>query len=80
MIVFSFKVYGENIPLTLLINTFGLKTVEALLEQEAINFVLWTSGVTYSVSDTPCVYPLQSLRYSSSVHTDPEESIISGFR
>ncbi|UQW97267.1 hypothetical protein M2M59_15340 [Rummeliibacillus sp. G93] len=76
----TFKVYGENIPIAFLINTLGLKTVEALLEQKAINFVLWNSGVTYNVDNIPGIFPLQSFNFSSSVHIDPEESIMSGLK
>ncbi|WP_051967864.1 hypothetical protein [Brevibacillus thermoruber] len=77
----SFKVYGENIPLAVLINTFGVKGVEELLEQEAIEFVLWTSLVTYLVDDIPGVLPLQSGgTFTTSVHADPEASIESGLK
>ncbi|PEN34446.1 hypothetical protein CN543_18445 [Bacillus toyonensis] len=76
----SFKVYGENIPLAILINIFGLKGTEELLEQGAIKFLLWNSGITYSVNDIPGVNPLQQLKLTSGVHIDPEESIASGLK
>ena len=38
----SFKVYGENIPLAVLFNHLGVKNLEQLVEEEAIEFVLWT--------------------------------------
>lgn len=75
----SFKIYGENIPLSILINTFGIKGTEELLEQDAIRFMLWNPGVTYFVDDIPGLLPLQSMVHStSSVHSDPEASIASG--
>ena len=43
----SFKVHGENIPLAILLNMFGDKAFEALLEQDAIQFVLWTPNVVF---------------------------------
>ena len=75
----SYKVCGENIPLVILINNFGVKGIEALIEQGAINFVLWNQMVTYFVDDIAGVDPLQSGYHSSSVYSDPEESIRSGF-
>ncbi len=36
----AFRVFGENIPLAVLINLFGVGGVEALLEQKALQFVL----------------------------------------
>ena len=75
----AFKVYGENIPLAILINTFGVKGVENLLEEGAIEFLLWNPGVTYAIDDIPGIYPLQSMsKFTSSVHSDPEASIKSG--
>ncbi|WP_203246556.1 hypothetical protein [Sporosarcina beigongshangi] len=75
----SFKVYGENIPLTILINTFGVRATEELLEQGALKFVLWNPGVTYMVDDIPGILPLQSMgSFTTDVHSDPEESIMSG--
>lgn len=77
----AFKVYGENIPLALLIDIFGVKGVEGLLEEGAIEFVLWNPGVTYAIDDLPGIYPLQSMgKFTSSVHSDPEASIKSGLR
>ena len=75
----SFKVYGENIPLVILLNKFGVKGVEALLEQEALEFVLWNQMITYMVDDIAGVDPLQHGTCSSAPHSDPEESIKSGF-
>lgn len=75
----SFKIYGENIPLALLLNHFGVKGFEALLEQDAIDFILWNQMVTFMVDDIPGVDPLQSAVVNSPAHSDPEESIKLGF-
>ncbi len=74
----AFKVYGENIPLAVLINSFGVKGIEHLLEQKAIEFVLWTPTVTYIVDDIPGLLPLQSGSLNSMAHSDPEESATLG--
>lgn len=71
----SFKVHGENIPLIVLLNKFGVSGFESLLEQGAIKFVLWNQMITHMVDDIPGVDPLQYGTYSSKAHSDPEESI-----
>jgi len=71
----SFKVYGENIPLAFLINILGDKAFEALLEQEAIQFVLWTPNVFYMKTEIPGVHPIASGNLDSPAHSDPETSI-----
>lgn len=75
----SFKVHGENIPLALLLNHFGVKNFEALLDQDAFDFILWNQMVTYMDDDIPGVDPLQSGSLNSPAHSDPEESIRLGF-
>jgi hypothetical protein len=76
----AFMVYGENVPLVMLVNTFGVAGIEALLEQNALEFVLWTPMVTYNLTDIKGVDPLQSGNLNSKCHTDPEESILTGFK
>jgi len=78
----AFRVFGENIPLAVLIDLFGVRGVEALLEQKALQFVLWTSMVTFFVDDMPDLKlnPLQSGYHTSLVHADPEESAASGLK
>lgn len=52
-----------------------------MLEQGAIKFVLWNPGVTYIVDDIPGLLPLQSMgNFTTAVHSDPEESIMSGLK
>lgn len=75
----SFKVYGENIPLAVLFNHLGVKNLEQLVEEEAIEFVLWTPLLTYTLTDIPGLLPLQSGSLTSPVHSNPDESIKLGF-
>jgi hypothetical protein len=76
----SLKVYGENIPLAFLYNQIGEKSLEALLEQEAFKFVLWTPMILHMVDDIPGVNAIASGNVSSRVHCDPEESFELGMR
>ena len=72
-------VYGENIPLVMLLNLFGTKGVEALLEQEAIEFVFSEPEVMYLVDNISGVMPLANSAPSSPAHSDQEKSIELGF-
>ena len=76
----SFKVYGENILIPVLIRMLGLKGFEELIEQKAIGFTLWASSVTHLVTDVAGVYPLQFIVHNSPPHADPEASIMQGFK
>ena len=71
----SIKVHGENIPLVLLLRMFGEKGLEALIEQGAIRFVLWTPMVGHMVTDVPGVNALVHGNLSSPAHSDPEQSV-----
>ncbi len=75
----SFKVHGENIPLVILLNLFGVRGVEELLEQNALEFILWDQMLGYVVDDIDGVEPLTHGQYNSPAHSDPEESIKLGF-
>ena len=71
----SFKVYGENVPLSILLNEMTIKGVEDLIEQGALKFVHWTPMIVHMVDQIDGVNPIASGRLSSDVHTDPEASI-----
>jgi len=75
-----FSVYGENLIAPLLLRAFGADGVLSLLEQNALGFALQSSFITYSVSDLPGLFPLQSARLNSLVHSDPAESVADGLR
>jgi hypothetical protein len=76
----SFKVYGENILIPVLIRMLGMKGFEELIEQKAIGFTLWSSSVTHWVTDVPGLDPLQFIVHNSAPHADPEASIMHGFK
>lgn len=71
----SFKVFGENIPLAFLINVLGEKAFEELLEQGAVEFVLWTPNVVYMKTEIRGVHPIASGNLNSPAHSDPEQSV-----
>ncbi|VBB13011.1 hypothetical protein [Burkholderia stabilis] len=71
----SFRVHGENIPLAVLINFFGKKGFDALIEQEALRFVLWTQDVMHLVDDAKGINPLCWGKFNEGPHTDPIQSI-----
>ncbi|HCK7400743.1 TPA: hypothetical protein N0X38_003014 [Acinetobacter baumannii] len=75
----NLKVYGENIPLVFLINNLGLQNVEKLLERDALSFTLWTPMIVQMVDNIEGVVPIAAGRVNSAVHSDPVESIKSGF-
>ncbi len=77
----SFHVYGENIPMAILINLFGVNGVESLIEQGAINFLFCKPEVTYNIDDIPGLVPIQAGGYyTSKAHSDPEESACLGLK
>lgn len=75
----SFKVFGENIPLTLLLRFFEIKRLEELIEQEAIDFILWTPTILTLVDNIKGVNPIASGVHNSGPHCDPEQSLELGF-
>ena len=74
----SLKIEGESIPIALLINLLTQKGFEALIEQGALEFVLWTEGVVFLVKNIQGLDGLASMSYSSPPHIDPEKSIETG--
>ena len=70
----TFKVYGENVIVPVLIDFFGVAGVEQLLEEEAIDFVLWRELITAMVDDVPGIHPLQSAVLNNDEHCDPMAS------
>lgn len=76
----SFKIHGENIPLVLMVRLLGENALEALIDQGAIKFVLWTPTITYNVTELPGLNAPQSGNFSSPAHSDPEQSIDTGLK
>lgn len=73
----AIKVHAENLPLVVLLNELGTKTVLQLVEDGILEFVHWTQTLTMFQQDDYVgkMLPLQSGNYTSSVHIDPVESI-----
>lgn len=79
----TLKVYGENVVLAHLITVMGLKTVEQLLKEKAIEFILWDQIITYTSEPQMLsrgMFPLQSGTLTSSHNIDPFESAWLGLR
>lgn len=74
----NLKVYGENVPLAVLVANLGISSIEELIEQQAIRFTHWDTGVGHMNNNIPGAFPLVSIRPNSKVHCDPEESISIG--
>lgn len=74
----TFKVYGENVVLPLLTKRFGYAGVQKLLEEGALEFVLWRPLVTYTDEASLLaqgIHPLQSGDLNSPAHSDPAASV-----
>ncbi|WP_455928780.1 hypothetical protein [Pseudomonas fluorescens] len=76
----SHKVYGENVPLTLMLTFMEVKQVEELIEQNALEFVLWTPFIAHWDSGISGLNPLVSGVQTESVYSDPEASLEAGLR
>ena len=76
----SFRVYGENVVLCRLIDVFGVTGVERLLEDDAIEFVLWRPLVGRWVKPMEGVFPLAAGNLNSAAHVDPEASVEMGLK
>lgn len=74
----AFSLVGENISAAILINMFGLKGFEQLLEKKAIKFIQDNQIITYLVDDIEGIEPLQSGYINSIAHNDLEKSAYLG--
>jgi hypothetical protein len=77
----TFKVYGENVVLSLLAKTFGVNAIRTLIEEGAVDFILWRPMVLYTndakiLSQGVC--PLQSGNLTSTPHSDSLASAETG--
>ncbi|EJE8540625.1 hypothetical protein M5215_004399 [Vibrio vulnificus] len=75
----NLKVFGENVPLAVLLNEASVKGVEELIEQDALRFVHWTPMVMHMVDQVEGMLPIVVGRHTSDVHCDPEASIKKAF-
>lgn len=71
----NFKIQGENLPLSIMLNEIGLRGVEELIDENALSFTLWSPLVLMMVDNQYGVDPLCAGRRNNSVFNDPEESI-----
>lgn len=82
----SFKVYGENVVLPMLIAGFGLEHVTEMLEKRVIEFVQWRPLIAQSdltqevVVDTlkQVVNPIVAGHATNAEYVDPEKAIANG--
>jgi hypothetical protein len=77
----TFKVYGENVVLAVLARMFGAKGVEQLMDEGAVEFVLWRPIVTQVMSEDLLAQGLSPLAYGNTnnpEHSDPHTSCIKG--
>lgn len=72
------KIEGEAIAVPLLIRLFGERGFDALIEEGALEFVLWTESIAFLVNNIPGVDGMVSMAHSNPVYIDPERSIESG--
>jgi hypothetical protein len=77
-------VYGENVPLALLINLFGIAGMEQLLEEGALRFLLWRPLILHLPAaqklDLDGVDPLSAGNTSDAAHSDPAASVELGLK
>ncbi len=76
----TLKVYGENVVAPLLIEHFGVKALHKLLDDGAVDFILWDQIITHLVKPIPGVDPLQSGQQTSPAHSNPHDSAEMGFK
>jgi hypothetical protein len=74
----SVKVTGESLPLAALIGLLGQQGFDSLLEQGAIEFVLWNQGIVHTVTNIPGLHAIGTMTYSTPEYNDPERSIDAG--
>lgn len=75
----AIRIRGDNLPLPMLLQIFGERGLEELIEQGAIRFIQWKSGIFHMVTDIPGVNALAFGDMKSATYDDPEKSIDFGF-
>lgn len=76
----TFKVYGENVVLAVLTRIFGVRGVEQLLEDDAIEFLLWRPLIAQPEEKllSSGLDPLVYGNMSNAEHADPVTSCVKG--
>jgi hypothetical protein len=76
-------VWGENVVLCRLIDGFGIAGVEQLLEEGALQFILWRPALNYALK-APLkgaqIDPLTPGNHDSPAHSDPQASVEMGLK
>lgn len=71
----TFRVYGENVVLAQLVAMFGVAGVERLLEDGAVDFVLWRSMTLHMTNNLRNgLRPLMGGELQTTPHVDPDAS------
>ncbi|MRG98188.1 hypothetical protein [Polyangium spumosum] len=73
-------VFGENVVLCRLIDAFGVEGVEQLLEEGALQFLLWRPMIVYMQNRLEGVEPIIGGNHNSLAHSDPEASVEMGLK
>lgn len=73
-------VFGENVVLCRLIDGFGVKGVEQLLEEGALQFILWRPMIVHLVNRLEGIEPILGSNHDSLPHCDPEASVEMGLK
>jgi hypothetical protein len=76
----AIRIRGENVPLILLLQFFGERGVEQLLDQGALSFVQWKPVILHMVTDTPGIDAIASGMMNSVTYNDPEASVDLSFK
>jgi hypothetical protein len=77
----TFKVWGESVVVPILMKAIlGEKSFDALVEQEAIRFVLWRPMVGHVQDNIPGLNVLVHGNHNSPAHADPKTSIELGLK
>jgi hypothetical protein len=76
----SFRIRGENVVLCALVDTFGAKHVERLLEEGALEFILWRGEVLKWEKPRPGLHPLAPFVANDPAHSDPQASVELGLK
>jgi hypothetical protein len=75
----ALKITAESIPVSVLIGALGQKGFDALLEQNALEFIIWAQRAGSVVQNIPGIDGLVAIGQSPEL-MDPEKSIDAGLR
>jgi hypothetical protein len=78
----TFKVYGENVVLAVLARVFGAKAIEQLVDEGALEFVLWRPLIVTPEEKllTQGLSPLAYGNNTNAEHSDPSASCTAGMK